>query len=76
MFPPTDSSTDSEAKKHSQSLVERLLKQASPHIAEYLNSREAASAANAANTGESGSENEAQDVSAANQVRILYMSVL
>ena len=75
MFPLTDSTTDSEAEKHSQSLGERLLKQASPHIAEYLNSREAA-AANAANTGESGSENEAQDVSAANQVRILYMSVL
>ena len=69
MFPATDSSTDSEAEKHSQSLGERLLKQASPHIAEYLNAREAA-AANAANTGENGSDNEAQDVSAANQVRI------
>ena len=74
MFPLTDSTTDSEAEKHSQSLGERLLKQASPHIAEYLNARETA-AANAANTGENGSDDECQDVSAANQVRILYMSV-
>ena len=75
MFRLTDSTTDSEAEKHSQSLGERLLKQASPHIAEYLNAREAASAANAGNTGEYETDNEAQDVSAANQVRIYYMSV-
>ena len=35
----TSDSTDSEAEKQSQSIGERLLKQASPHIAEYLNSQ-------------------------------------
>ena len=68
MFLPTDSTTDSEAEKHSQSLGERLLKQASPHIAEYLNAREAASAATAINTGEYKSDDESQDVSTDNQV--------
>ena len=35
----TSDSTDSEAEKQSQSIGERLLKQASTHIAEYLNSQ-------------------------------------